>query len=162
MAGVETDSLTGRELARIFIAVRLTEAERVEEVLTRNEVDYVVKAEPFIGSIFSVFIPRATQLFPTQKATRRLSVGSNSPRLVSAGAWSKETQPDERSHARLKFLERAKDLRAWKTSAIGVAANRQQITTLSNADTSLWENTAGRTRPFLRRSRVCCALVSPA
>lgn len=63
MARVETESLTGRELARIFIAARLTEAQRVEDVLTRNVVDYVVNVEPFTGGIFSAFRPRNGAVF---------------------------------------------------------------------------------------------------
>ena len=56
MARVEPDALSHRALARVFIAGTLAEAKQVEELLTVNGVDYVVRVEPFRASIF--FGPR--------------------------------------------------------------------------------------------------------
>ncbi len=56
MARVDPEALSHRELARIFIAGTLSEAQQVEEQLTLNGVDYVVQVEPFRASLF--FGPR--------------------------------------------------------------------------------------------------------
>ena len=56
MARVEPEALSHRELSRVFIAGTLAEAQRVEEMLSVNGVDYVVRVEPFRASLF--FSPR--------------------------------------------------------------------------------------------------------
>lgn len=50
MARVESEELTDPE--RVFIAAKLREALRVEEILTAAAVDYAVEIEPFGTSIF--------------------------------------------------------------------------------------------------------------
>ena len=54
MARVDADALEHHELERVFIAARLKEAQRVEEVLTLEGVDYVVNVEPFVSGLFGV------------------------------------------------------------------------------------------------------------
>ena len=56
MARVEPEALAHYELARIYIAGRLSEARKVEELLGGNGVDYVVQVEPYRTSI--LFGPR--------------------------------------------------------------------------------------------------------
>ncbi len=56
MARVEPEALAHYELARIYIAGRLSEARQVEELLGGNGVDYVVQVEPYRASI--LFGPR--------------------------------------------------------------------------------------------------------
>lgn len=56
MARVEPEALANYELARIYIAGRLSEAQQVEELLGGNGVDYVVQVEPYRASI--LFGPR--------------------------------------------------------------------------------------------------------
>ena len=51
------------ELERIFVAARLAEAQRVEEVLALQGVEYVVEVEPFVAGIFSTFRPRNGAVF---------------------------------------------------------------------------------------------------
>ena len=58
MARVESDALEHQDLERIFIAARLTEARRAEEVLTLEGVEYVVNVEPFVAGGFFAFWPR--------------------------------------------------------------------------------------------------------
>ena len=63
MARVEPEALSPRRLSRIFIAARLAEAQRVEELLTVNGVDYVVKVEPFMSGVLSALRPRNGAVF---------------------------------------------------------------------------------------------------
>ena len=63
MGRVEPDALEHHDLERIFIAARLTEAQRVEEVLTLEGVEYVVNVEPFVAGVFSTFRPRNGAVF---------------------------------------------------------------------------------------------------
>ena len=63
MARVEPEALAHRPLSQIFIAAGLAEAQRVEELLTVNGVDYVVKVEPFVAGILSAFRPRHGAVF---------------------------------------------------------------------------------------------------
>jgi len=63
MSRVEPDALEHHDLERIFIAARLTEAQRVEDVLTLEGVEYVVKVEPFVAGVFSTFRPRNGAVF---------------------------------------------------------------------------------------------------
>lgn len=63
MARVESLTLEHHELEKVFVAARLAEAQRVEEVLSLEGVDYVVKVEPFVGGLFSTFRPRNGAVF---------------------------------------------------------------------------------------------------
>jgi hypothetical protein len=63
MSKVDVDALEHHELERVFIAARLKEAQRVEEVLTLEGVDYVVNVEPFVSGLFSAFRPRNGAVF---------------------------------------------------------------------------------------------------
>ena len=47
MALVEPEDLANVEVARVYIAGRLPEAQEVERVLSDNGVDYFVEIEPF-------------------------------------------------------------------------------------------------------------------
>ena len=81
MVRVESDALEHHDLERIFIAARLTEAKRVEEVLTLEGVEYVVNVEPFVAGVFSTFRPRNGAVFyvtSTQAAYSR-------SKLIGAG-----------------------------------------------------------------------------
>ncbi len=63
MPRVELEALEHHELERVFVAARLAEAQQVEEALTLEGVDYVVKVEPFVAGIFSTFRPRNGAVF---------------------------------------------------------------------------------------------------
>ena len=63
MSRVEREALEYHDLEQIFIAARLSEAQRVEEVLTLEGVEYVVSVEPFVAGIFSTFRPRNGAVF---------------------------------------------------------------------------------------------------
>ncbi len=52
MARVESEALADRDLAGVFIAEKLDEARRVEELLTYRGVDYVVQVELFGYTLF--------------------------------------------------------------------------------------------------------------
>ena len=52
MARVEPEALEGRDLARVYIAPKLREARRVEQLLTTQGIDYVVSVEPVLRSLF--------------------------------------------------------------------------------------------------------------
>ena len=56
MPRVDPEALANYELARIYIAGRLSEARQVEELLGGHGVDYVVQVEPYRASI--LFGPR--------------------------------------------------------------------------------------------------------
>ena len=52
MTRVEPEALENHELARVYLAGTLAEAQQVEGLLTGTGVDYVVKVEPFRTSLF--------------------------------------------------------------------------------------------------------------
>ncbi len=52
MALVDAEALEPRELARIFIAWTLRDAQRAEALLTAAGVDYVVRVEPIGRTLF--------------------------------------------------------------------------------------------------------------
>lgn len=54
MALVAPETFDDHEVAMIYIAGRIKEGKRVEEVLSRNGVDYAVDAEPFEVLILGV------------------------------------------------------------------------------------------------------------
>lgn len=47
MAMVDPEDFAGKEVARVYIAGRLSEAQQVEKTLSENGVNYAVDAEPF-------------------------------------------------------------------------------------------------------------------
>jgi hypothetical protein len=54
MARVALDDFGEREVSRIYLAAELTEAKKVEHLLSANEIDYAVEVEPYVRmSIFS-------------------------------------------------------------------------------------------------------------
>ena len=63
MARVGPDALEHHETERIFVAAKLNEAQEVEELLSLEGVEYVVKVEPFVAGIFSTFRPRNGAVF---------------------------------------------------------------------------------------------------
>jgi hypothetical protein len=54
MALVDQEQLAGHECVRVYIAGRLREARRVEQVLTDQGVDYYVEMERFERRLFGV------------------------------------------------------------------------------------------------------------
>lgn len=52
MARIEIDEFSGKEIARIFIAAKIREAERAEKLLTERDVSYAVQIEEFFGGGF--------------------------------------------------------------------------------------------------------------
>jgi len=55
MARLDFEEFAEKELARVYIAGRVSEAERVESVLTQHGIDYTVDIEPFLRRILGVF-----------------------------------------------------------------------------------------------------------
>ena len=47
MARFNLDDFSGKDVSRLYIAAKLREAQRVEEVLNKAGIDYTVKVEPF-------------------------------------------------------------------------------------------------------------------
>lgn len=81
MGRVEPEALEHRDLERVFIAAKLTEAQRVEEVLTLEGVEYVVSVEPFVAGVFSTFRPRNGAVFYVASAQADYSRS----KLITAG-----------------------------------------------------------------------------
>ena len=81
MGRVEPEALDHGDLERIFIAAKLAEAQRVEEVLTLEGVEYIVTVEPFVGGIFSTFRPRNGAVFYVASTQADYSRG----KLIAAG-----------------------------------------------------------------------------
>jgi hypothetical protein len=52
MGRVEPDAHTGQELSRVFVAFKLRDARRAEDVLSANDVAYVVTVEAFGRTLF--------------------------------------------------------------------------------------------------------------
>ena len=55
MARLDLEDFAGRELARVYIAGRVSEAESVESALTEHGIDYAVDIEPFLKSSLGLF-----------------------------------------------------------------------------------------------------------
>ncbi len=55
MGAVALDSFAGCEVERIFIARKVSEAKRVEEILTASGIEYAVELEPFKWVYFGLF-----------------------------------------------------------------------------------------------------------
>jgi hypothetical protein len=56
MALIDAAELDGKEVARVYIAGRLAEAKRVEQVLSENGIDYALDAEVFRTNLLG-FLP---------------------------------------------------------------------------------------------------------
>jgi hypothetical protein len=68
MARVELEALEGQDLARIYIAAKLRDARRAEEVFTAQAVDYVVSVEPVLRSLFGSTRNAAVFSVPADRA----------------------------------------------------------------------------------------------
>lgn len=55
MARLTIEDFAGEELTRVYIAGRISEAERVEATLTRHGLDYTVDIEPFVKRVLGLF-----------------------------------------------------------------------------------------------------------
>lgn len=47
MARFTQDDFSGKDISRLYIAAKLREAEKVEEVLNKAGIDYTIEVEPF-------------------------------------------------------------------------------------------------------------------
>ena len=54
MALVDPETFDGQEVAMVYIAGRLSEGKRVEQVLTTNAIDYAVDIEPFENRLLGI------------------------------------------------------------------------------------------------------------
>ena len=86
MPRVDPDALEHHDLEQIFIAAKLAEAQRVEEVLTLEGIQYVVNVEQFVSGFLS-FRPRNGAVFyvaltlpPETEPARALEFGRRSRR----------------------------------------------------------------------------------
>ena len=80
MPRVDPEALEHHELEKIFIAAKLAEAQRVEEVLTLEGIQYVVSVEQFVSG-FLFFRPRNGAVFYVSTA----QADHCRSRLVDAG-----------------------------------------------------------------------------
>jgi len=55
MARVAFDDFGEKDIARIYLAAELAEAQRVEEVLSANGIEYAVEVEPYMSLSFFSF-----------------------------------------------------------------------------------------------------------
>jgi hypothetical protein len=64
MARIEIDEFSHKDIARIFIAGRIREAERAETLLTENGVPYAVQIEEFFeGGLLSVGVRKGAAFY---------------------------------------------------------------------------------------------------
>jgi hypothetical protein len=49
MGRIEIEGFSDMEIARIFIADSIGKAEKVEAILTENDIDYALSLEPYVG-----------------------------------------------------------------------------------------------------------------
>jgi len=54
MALVDPATFDDKEVTMVYIAARLSEGRRVEQVLTANAIDYAVDAEPFESRLLGI------------------------------------------------------------------------------------------------------------
>jgi hypothetical protein len=52
MGRVQIEEFSDKAISRISIAGSIEEAERIEDILTEDGIDYAVSLEPFVTSIF--------------------------------------------------------------------------------------------------------------
>ncbi|HEY1267012.1 MAG TPA: hypothetical protein VGH16_07130 [Candidatus Binatia bacterium] len=50
MSCIALDDFGDKDVSRVYLAGRLAEAKRVEEVLTDNSIDYAVEVEPYVAT----------------------------------------------------------------------------------------------------------------
>lgn len=55
MARVDADAFENKEVSRIYIAGKTSEAKRVERILTEGKVDYAFEIEPYMTSLLGLF-----------------------------------------------------------------------------------------------------------
>lgn len=55
MGLVKPETFDGKEIAVVYIAARLSEGKRVEEVLSGHGIDYAVDTEPFQHRLLGIF-----------------------------------------------------------------------------------------------------------
>jgi hypothetical protein len=55
MALVDPETFDEKEVTMVYIAVRLSEGKRVEQVLSDNAMDYAVDIEPFQSRLLGIF-----------------------------------------------------------------------------------------------------------
>jgi hypothetical protein len=72
MARIDPELVPGEELRRVFVALRLGDARRVEEVLTARGIDYVVGVEDGARTLFGS--PRNVAVFEVRESQATLSV----------------------------------------------------------------------------------------
>ncbi len=56
MALVDPAAFDGKEVALVYVAGRLSEGRRVEQVLSENAVDYAVDCEPFESRVLGILL----------------------------------------------------------------------------------------------------------
>jgi hypothetical protein len=54
MALVDPDTFDDKDVAMVYIAARLSEGKRVEQVLSDNAIDYAVDIEPFHSRVLGI------------------------------------------------------------------------------------------------------------
>ena len=54
MALVDAETFDDKEVAMVYVAARLSEGKRVEQVLTDNAIDYAVDIEPFQSRVLGL------------------------------------------------------------------------------------------------------------
>jgi hypothetical protein len=52
---VDAETFADKDIARIYIAGRLSEAKRVESALSEKGIDYAVDIEPFVTRVLGIF-----------------------------------------------------------------------------------------------------------
>ena len=52
---VDAETFADKEIARVYIAGRLSEAKRVESALSEKGIDYAVDVEPFVTHVLGIF-----------------------------------------------------------------------------------------------------------
>jgi len=54
MALVDPETFDGKEVAMVYVAGRLSESKRVEQVFAANAIDYAVDIEPFENRVLGI------------------------------------------------------------------------------------------------------------
>lgn len=55
MARFTQEDFSGKDVSRLYVAAKLKEAKRVEDVLNKSGIDYMVEVEPFQKVSFLLF-----------------------------------------------------------------------------------------------------------
>ncbi len=84
MARIAIEDFGDKEVARIYFAVKLSEAELVEAELDKNEIDYAVEVEPYRGTaVFWVSEYKGAAFYVTA------AKGDDCRRILSAAGLTK-------------------------------------------------------------------------